>query len=183
MNVTAAPITASDPEPGVQVAAESEDKRVPAEARFWGFVRRTANEKDDSASPRETDVGLWLDETRYRFLVAAGRSVKDDLAPLEFVQFIRELKHSNSQTLFKLGNSFDRSPARATAVWPKPVATVLFFSLRRPFPVKHAARHNGMGAERRSASDSAAVTMPAGPRMPPPTPRRRVGNAATASFL
>jgi hypothetical protein len=182
MNATATLSKVSDPEPCVQVPDEAEEKRVPEEARLWGFVRRTANERDDGASLKETDVALWLDENCYRFLVAAGRSVKDDLAPLEFVQFIRELRHSRSQTLFKLGNSFVRSPPRATVVWPRPLAPVLPFPMKRPFPVRAAARPNQSGAEHHGKSDGAAVMMPAVHRTSPRTPRGRIGNAAAARF-
>lgn len=176
MNVTAPLSNSSDPEPDVQVAAEPDEKHVPAKARLWGFVRRTANEKDDSAAVRETDVALWLDEDCYRFLVAAGRIVKDDLAPLEFIQFIRELKHSRSQTLFKLGSSFDRTPRRATAVWTRPIATVVVFPARLRLHVSAAARH----AERhRQAGGAAVMPLPAGPARPP---QRRIGSAAAARF-
>ena len=154
---------------------------MPEQARLWGFVRRTANEKDDSASLRETDVGLWLDEQCYRFLVTAGRSVKDNLAPLEFIQFIRELKHSRSQTLFKLGSSFQPSPRRATAVWSRPVAAVIYFPAKLRLAVKGAAKHDRAGTERQRNSDSTAVVMPAARRINPPAPRRRFGNAMAAS--
>jgi hypothetical protein len=183
MHATATQSSVSDPETCPQVPAEPEEKRVPDEALLWGFVRRTANDKDDSAVLRETDIRLWLDEKRYRFLVAAGPLVKDDLAPLEFVQFIRELKHSTSQTLFKLGNSFVRSPRRATPVWSRPVATVIHF------PSKFRSRVTGTATQDRTEtqrthrkSDGAVVMQPAVRRMSARSPGSRIGNAASARF-
>ena len=170
MNVTASLHEAPMPEAGPQ-AAEVGDKRVPQGARLWGFVRRTANERDDSAALRESDVGLWMDEERCRFVVAAGKAIKDDLAPLEFIQFIRELKHSHSQTLFKVGNCFQRSPARATPVWTRPVAALI------PFPTKLQLLVNRAPKRDRSAEIATLMV--------PPARRagaRRIGNAAAARF-
>jgi hypothetical protein len=170
MNVPATLSETSDAEPCAQVPPEPEEKRVPTQARLWGFVRRTANENDNSVGLRDTDVALWLDEESYRFLVAAGRAVKDDLAPMEFIQFIRKLKHSHSQTLFKLGNSFDRTPRRATVVWSRPVANVIVFPAKIRLQVSAAAKP----AEHHRPAGGAPV-MPAGTA----TPRRaRVGSAA-----
>jgi hypothetical protein len=169
MNVTA--MLRDDPVPEACLqAADTGDKSVPQGARLWGFVRRTANERDDSAALRENDVGLWLDEERCRFMVAAGKAVKDDLAPLEFVQFIRELKHSHSQTLFKVGDSFQRSPTRATPVWTRPVAALIPFPTRLQLLVKQAP-------QRGRSADIAAL-------YPPPrrAASRRIGNAAAARF-
>jgi hypothetical protein len=174
--------TVSDPEDCLQEPADLEEKRIPEKAFLWGFVRRTANEKDDSAGLRETDVALWLDETRYRFVVAAGRAVKDDLAPLEFIQFIREFKHSRSQTLFKVGNSFERSPRRATPVWSRPVATVIQFPTKLQLLVRGAARQERAEAWQRRNSDSAAAVPPAARGASARPLRRRVGNASAARF-
>ena len=175
MDVTATLHSVSDPEAGPQVPAEQEDKRLPEKVRLWGFVRRTANDKDDNAVLRDTDVGLWLDEPRCRFLVAAGQAVKDDLAPLEFIQFIRELKHSHSQTLFKLGSTFERSPRRATPVWSRPMAIVITFPTKLRLHVAAAAR-----SERNSASP--AIVMPAARRSSASSSLRRGASAAGARF-
>jgi len=175
MDLTATLQTFSESEDDPRIPAEQEDKRLPEKVRLWGFVRRTANEKDDSAALRDTDVGLWLDEPRYRFLVAAGQVVKDDLAPLEFIQFIRELKHSHSQTLFKLGNSFERSPRRATPVWSRPVAIVISFPSRLRLHVTPAARNDRNGG-------ASAMVVPAAQRSSSTSSFRRSGSVAGARF-
>ena len=101
-------------------AADS-DQCVPATARAWGFVRNlqiapTTREQSREVKPAEKDVTLWLDEERYRFLVATDQRVIDDLSPLQFVQFVRQLRHVTSRILFK----YERQPngsARALRVW------------------------------------------------------------------
>jgi hypothetical protein len=165
----------ADPDPDPQVPEP--EKRVPEGAFLWGFVRRTANDKDDAAALRETDIGLWLDEKRYRFVVASGREVKDDLAPMEFIQFIRELKHSRTQTLFKLGNCFDRSPRRATPVWTRPIATVIHFPERLRLLARSAAQGRTDTRDRRQP-DSTAVGTAAAHGDGAREARRRIGKAS-----
>jgi hypothetical protein len=97
---------------------QDEPRSVPSDARLWGFVRRGKVESQKGVILSESDVSLWLDQQRCRFLVVAEKVVKDDLAPVEFVQFVRELRHSTSQVLFKFEILHDGKVGRPFCVWP-----------------------------------------------------------------
>lgn len=63
----------------------------------------------------EDDIGLWLDEKRCRFLVVADKKLMDDLAPIEFIQFIRAFRHSTTQILYKF--RYDGAGRQSFMVW------------------------------------------------------------------
>jgi hypothetical protein len=111
-----APETASD-------AHRVRIEKVPSTARAWGFVRNlrpgqgAPSELPQNLKPTENDVTLWLDEERFRFLVASGQRVIDDLSPLQFVQFVRELRHVTSRVLFKYDRQSGGPAQRAFRVW------------------------------------------------------------------
>jgi len=98
-------------------------EKVPSTARAWGFVRNLRpgegppSEQAQDIKPSESDVTLWLDEERFRFLVASGQRVIDDLSPLQFVQFVRELRHVTSRILFKYDRQSTGPTQRAFRVW------------------------------------------------------------------
>lgn len=93
-------------------------KRVPPRSRLWGFVRNTHEAGDNSPDMTAQDIGLWLDERRCRFLVAADKKVIDDLAPVEFAQLVRKLRHSTTQILYKYETRHDGLAGRPRCVWP-----------------------------------------------------------------
>jgi hypothetical protein len=104
------------------IAPPVRNQRVPDRARAWGFVRNlqhgeSAKKQPRDIKPAEKDVTLWLDEERYRFLVAADRRVVDDLSPIQFVQFVRQLRHVTSQILFKYEREPNGAAGRALRVW------------------------------------------------------------------
>jgi hypothetical protein len=118
----AVPLAEIGPEPGDrpdcdETRANTVQKDVPPNARLWGFVRHTRDRMERDPELKETDVRLWLDGDRCRFLVARNRVVKDDLAPIEFVQFVRELRHSTTQLLFKYETRGDGAVGRPVCVW------------------------------------------------------------------
>jgi hypothetical protein len=97
---------------------EEARRTVPSHARLWGFVRRGRMERGEKAELSISDTSLWLDRERCRFLIVAEKVIKDDLAPVEFVQFVRELRHSTSQVLFKFEMRHDGTVGRPFCVWP-----------------------------------------------------------------
>jgi hypothetical protein len=99
------------------ISCQDVQRQVPPDARPWGFIRRGTVPNGEDPVPMESDVSLWLDRERYRFLVVADKVVKDDLAPIEFVQFVRELRHSTTQILFKYEIRLDGSVGRPFSVW------------------------------------------------------------------
>ena len=82
-----------------------------------GIHQTRSGSKGEDPELTESDVSLWLDRERYRFLVVVDKVVTDDLAPIEFVQFVRELRHSTTQILFKFETRLDGSVGRPFCVW------------------------------------------------------------------
>jgi hypothetical protein len=101
----------------VKGAPRKRQQPVPSGSRLWGFVRReeVGREKDPGLMP--DDFAIWYDSKRCRFVIVADKTLIDDLAPVEFVQFVRELRHSTSQSLFKFENRHDGSAGRPIRVW------------------------------------------------------------------
>lgn len=93
-------------------------KKVPPRSRLWGFVRSIDEAGERSLDMTTQDVGLWLDEKRCRFLIAADKKVIDDLAPIEFAQLVRKLRHSTTQILYKYETRYDGLAGRPVCVWP-----------------------------------------------------------------
>jgi hypothetical protein len=96
---------------------------VPHNARLWGFVRELELEdvlkgdSDKNATLLSTDTTLWWDDVSHRFLIATDDKIIDDLSPLQFVQFIRELRDMTNRILFKIERRTDGSAGRAHRVW------------------------------------------------------------------
>ena len=96
---------------------------VPRAAHAWGFVRNLDTGDDLAAraasnhAPTERDATLWWDKERSRFLVVMNDRIIDDLAPLQFVQFVRQLRHASSRILFKYERRPDGATGRAARVW------------------------------------------------------------------
>jgi hypothetical protein len=96
---------------------------VPHNARLWGFVRELELEDvlkgdgDKNATLLSTDTTLWWDDVRHRFLIATDDKIIDDLSPLQFVQFIRELRDMSNRILFKIERRPDGSAGRPHRVW------------------------------------------------------------------
>lgn len=105
------------------VAPKKRKERVPQDARIWGFVRdlnagETLNaQASKSVKMAEHDVTLWWDPERYRFLIAAEKLIIDDLSPLQFVHFIRQLRDVANRVLFKYERNHDGSTGRVYRVW------------------------------------------------------------------
>lgn len=89
---------------------------VPPQARQWGFIRRMESGDGNDPASSAQEVELWLDEEKCRFLIAVDKIVIDDLAPIEFAQFVRALRHSTTQILFKFEIRNDGS-VRPYNVW------------------------------------------------------------------
>src|SRR5262249_3955871 len=98
-------------------------EKVPSHARPWGFVRHLAigetlnAEAAKNAAPQEHDATLWWDADQHRFLVVSENWVIDDLSPLQFVQFVRQLRDVTSRILFKFERRDDGSTGRAHRIW------------------------------------------------------------------
>jgi hypothetical protein len=98
-------------------------EKVPENARLWGFVRHLSleetlkGEANKSAIPAEHDAKLLWDVDRHRFLIVSEQAIVDDLSPLQFVQFVRELRDVTSRILFKFERRDDGSTGRAYRVW------------------------------------------------------------------
>jgi hypothetical protein len=111
-----APLAAGKPRP-------ERKEKIPESARLWGFVRQLSleealnGEASDGTTPSEPDTSLWWDVERHRFLVVSQDLVIDDLAPLQFVQFVRELRDVTNRILFKYERRQDGSTGRAHRVW------------------------------------------------------------------
>jgi hypothetical protein len=108
---------------------ESQSKRpkedIPQSARLWGFIRQLSlgeifnAEASKNATPTENDATLWWDIDRHRFLVVSENLIIDDLSPLQFVQFVRELRDVTSRILFKFERRHDGSAGKARRVWAR----------------------------------------------------------------
>jgi len=98
-------------------------EKVPQTARLWGFVRHLSLQEilngdgGKTAAPAEQDAKLWWDVDRHRFLVVSEDVIIDDLSPLQFVQFVRELRDVTSRILYKFERRNDGSTGRAHRVW------------------------------------------------------------------
>jgi hypothetical protein len=105
------------------VSPKKRKERLPPGARPWGFVRHLndgetlAAEASKNVKPAQYDATLWWHEERYRFLIAVEKLVIDDLSPLQFVQFVRELRHVTGRVLFKYERRHDGSTGGAYRVW------------------------------------------------------------------
>jgi hypothetical protein len=97
--------------------------KIPNSARLWGFVRHLSledtlkGEANKDAILAEQDARLLWDVDRHRFLVVSEEAIIDDLSPLQFVQFVRELRDVTSRILFKFERRDDGSTGRAHRVW------------------------------------------------------------------
>jgi len=93
----------------------------PTGALLWGFVRRSDDVQDrvSEVGLLPHDIAIWYDDKRCRFQIASHNKEIDDLAPVEFVQFVRALRFSPSQVLFKIENHHDGSSGRPVCVWPR----------------------------------------------------------------
>jgi hypothetical protein len=112
-------------------ASREEDVKSPAQrrlrkgpgVRLWGYVRRHEDIQDNAAGSEllPQDISLWYDRTHSRFQVISDQKVIDDLAPVEFGQFVRALRFSTTQILFKFENSHDGTTGRPVRVWSTPI--------------------------------------------------------------
>jgi hypothetical protein len=106
-----------------EAARQRPKEEVPRSARLWGFVRHLTlgeilnAEASKNAAPTENDATLWWDADRHRFLIVSENLIIDDLSPLQFVQFVRELRDVTSRILFKFERRQDGSTGRAYRVW------------------------------------------------------------------
>lgn len=110
--------------PDKRPAVRQRPKGAPG-VRLWGFVRRheDAREKTAASELLTHDIAIWYDEKRCRFQVVSDHKIIDDLAPSEFVQFVRALRYSTTQILFKFENRHDGTAGRPLCVWSTPQAT------------------------------------------------------------
>jgi hypothetical protein len=106
--------------------SQSPSKRreeVPESARLWGFVRELGPGQtldiiaSKKAKHAESDVGIWWDVERGRFLIAVANKIIDDVSPLQFVQFVRQLRYVTSRILFKCERHCDATIGPASRVW------------------------------------------------------------------
>jgi hypothetical protein len=109
--------------PSPEILTKAHQEKVPAGARLWGFVRHfdfgeaLKGEDTKSVELAEQDASLWWDGERQRFLIVSENRIIDDLAPLQFIQFVRELRDVTSRILFKFERKQDGSAGRAQRVW------------------------------------------------------------------
>jgi hypothetical protein len=91
--------------------------------RLWGFVRRQvdAQETTPGSDLLPQDISLWYDRNDSRFQVISDQKVIDDLAPIEFAQFVRAMRFSTNQVLFKFENRQDGTSGRPIRVWSRPI--------------------------------------------------------------
>jgi hypothetical protein len=109
---------AKSPTTAKAAAATNRPHKGP-DVKLWGFVRRHEDVQEKAAGfdllPQ--DIAIWFDRKRSRFEIVAARKVIDDLAPMEFVQFVRALRFSTTQILFKFENRSDVTDGRPVRVW------------------------------------------------------------------
>jgi len=109
--------------PSPEILRMAHQEKVPASARLWGFVRHfdfgdaLKGEDGKSVELAEQDASLWWDGERQRFLIVSENRIIDDLAPLQFIQFVRELRDVTNRILFKFERKQDGSAGRAQRVW------------------------------------------------------------------
>lgn len=92
-------------------------RKVPEHATLWGFVRRVEDGNLRNAKLMAQDTTLHYDQKRHRFLVSFDKLIMDDLSPLEFLRFIRQLCSVSSQVVFKLKTNISGVAVRARRVW------------------------------------------------------------------
>jgi hypothetical protein len=98
-------------------------KDIPPSARLWGFIRQlnvgeTLDvEASNSVKQAERDVAVWWNVDGGRFLIAAEKKVVDDVSPLQFVQFVRQLRDVTSRILFKYERRSDGTTGCIYRVW------------------------------------------------------------------
>jgi hypothetical protein len=121
-----------DPSPAMLAAPTEENAKTARAARrprkglgmrLWGFVRRHEDTLDNVAGSEllPQDIEIWYDRKRCRFQVISAQKVIDDLAPVEFVQFVRALRYSSTQILFKFDYHQDGTAGRPVRVWSPPI--------------------------------------------------------------
>jgi hypothetical protein len=110
-----------DPASAKATAATNRPYKGPG-VKLWGFVRRHQDVQEKAAGSEllPQDIAIWFDRKRSRFEIVAERKVIDDLAPMEFVQFVRALRYSTTQILFKFENRSDGTDGRPVCVWSRP---------------------------------------------------------------
>lgn len=117
---------ASTAPPSGPSQADVDDKPSPPKrphkgpgVKLWGFVRRHEDARETAVQSElmPQDIAIWYDKKRSRFEIVADHKVIDDLAPVEFVQFVRALRYSNNQILFKFDNRVDGTAGRPVSVW------------------------------------------------------------------
>ena len=117
-------VTASEPaettRPADEPPARERQRTRAAGVRLWGFVRRQQDMREPTPALLTQDIAIWHDRKRGRFQVVSDEKVVDDLAPIEFVQFVRALRYSAVQKLFKYENQHDGTAGRAVMVWATP---------------------------------------------------------------
>ena len=98
-------------------------QRTGPSVRLWGFVRRQEDvqEKAPGSDLLPQDISLWYDRNVSRFQVISDKKVLDDLAPIEFAQFVRAMRFSTNQVLFKFENRQDGSSGRPIRVWSRQI--------------------------------------------------------------
>jgi hypothetical protein len=91
--------------------------------KLWGFVRRHEDTREKAAAFElmPQDIAIWYDKKRNHFEIVSDHKVIDDLAPVEFVQFVRALRYSTTQILFKFENRCDGTAGQPVCVWSTPI--------------------------------------------------------------
>jgi hypothetical protein len=120
--IEAAPTAADNDDPTSSDSLTRHQRTGPG-VRLWGFVRRQedAQETIPGSDLLPKDISLWYDRNESRFQVISDQKVIDDLAPIEFAQFVRAMRFSTSQVLFKFENRQDGTSGRPIRVWSRPI--------------------------------------------------------------
>jgi hypothetical protein len=121
------PVAPADQAEDVMLAksepASERPRQRAAGVRLWGFVRRQEDVREKTPELLPQDIVIWYDNKRCRFEIVSDQTVVDDLAPVEFVQFVRALQYSTTQILFKFENRHDGSVGRPVCVWLAPLVS------------------------------------------------------------
>jgi len=80
-------------------------------------ISRMTIEVNAEESPIEQDTKLWFDQARFRFLIATDMAIIDDLSPMEFIQFVREMREVKTKVVFKFETKNDGTNGRARRIW------------------------------------------------------------------
>ncbi len=125
-NHPARPSAAADQDEKIKLIQKEPAPKRPkqrlAGVRLWGFVRRQEDVHEKTELLTQ-DIAIWYDKKRGRFQIVSEQKVVDDLAPVEFVQFVRALRFSATQILFKFENRHDGSVGRPVCVWSQPTTS------------------------------------------------------------